>query len=155
VELLARPALAALAALLAGCGASSANRVPTLTRLPLADGARVVVRIQRCNEGTAAYCSLQLVVATTGSETSRQLMTDEIGTLRRRGWRYVNPTTGLERAADSPGGRLHVIFATANGDLEAIDLGWIRRARPVTLALSRALFTHTPTLSMLLEDGTG
>jgi hypothetical protein len=46
-----------------------------------------------------------------------------------------------------------VIYATASGDLEAIDLGWIRRARAITLALSHSLFSHQPALSLLLEKG--
>jgi hypothetical protein len=74
--------------------------------------------------------------------------------LRRRKWSSANAPIGLERAADSPGDKLRVTYATASGDLEGVDLGWINRGHRVTLALSHALFAHTSTLSFLLELGT-
>ena len=66
----------------------------------------------------------------------------------------VHAQIGPERAADSPGDHLRVTYATATGDLQGVELGWIQRARPVTVALSRTLFDHTSALSILLQLGT-
>jgi hypothetical protein len=140
---------------LAGCGPSGGDHSPPLSGVPLTPGVHVTVDVRNCNGGANAYCGLELVVVGRRYRTSTVLLTDETRLLRRRGWKPTNASTGLERGADSPGDRLRLMYATANGDLEGIDLGWIRRARPVTLALAHALFTHTATLSMFLQDGGG
>ena len=44
-------------------------------------------------------------------------------------------------------------YATAYGDLKGIDLGWIKRSRTITLALSRALFDRASAMSVMLEVG--
>ena len=51
------------------------------------------------------------------------------------------------------GGSLAIRIAPT--DLKGIDLGWIRRTKTIQLALSRELFQHSPSLSMLLEEGSG
>jgi hypothetical protein len=56
-------------------------------------------------------------------------------------------------AADSPGARLRVTFATALLDLKDIELGWIKRPRPISLALSRAIFDGEAAMSMNLVAG--
>jgi hypothetical protein len=146
-------ALAASLAL-AGCG-NGGPRVPSLSGLPLASGSHVTVRDRVCDEGANAFCALQLVVISPAFRSSQNLLGAESLLLRQHGWRRANAPSGLEHAADSPRGRLRVTYATASGDLQGIDLGWVHRARNITLALSRALIEHHSTLSVLLELGTG
>lgn len=143
---------AALAGVVVGCGASG-PRTPALAGLPLAARSRVAVSVRQCNQGASAFCALQLVVVGAGYRTSLNLLGAERALLRRRGWSQANAPVGLERAADSPGDRLRVTYATATGDLQGVDLGWIKRRRSVTLALSRALISHTSAISMMLEVG--
>lgn len=142
----------ALAAGVAGCGTST-QRAPDLRHLPLATGARVTLQVKRCDPGASAYCSWELVLDGPGYASSEALLEREHRLLLARGWSGGNGDTGEQHAADSPGHRLRLTYATAEGDLRGIDLGWIRRSRPVTLALSRAIFAHAPTLSLLLEVG--
>jgi hypothetical protein len=73
--------------------------------------------------------------------------------LLKSGWTGADADSGEQRAADSPGHKLRVTYATAYGDLKGIDLGWIKRSRKLTLALSRAIFDHAAAMSMLLEVG--
>jgi hypothetical protein len=146
------PALLAAVAL-AGCGAGG-GRTPSLGGLPLAPRAQVAATHRVCNTGAEAFCALQVVVVARGYRTSLNLLGAERGLLRRHGWAPANAPEGLERAADSPGDKLRVTYATASGDLQGVDLGWIRRSREVTLALSHAMLAHTPALSIVLEVGT-
>ena len=145
------PLLAAVA--LAGCG-SGQPRIPSLAGLPLAARAHVAVSHRICNAGSNAFCALQLVIVANGYRTSLNLLGAERALLHRRGWTTANAPEGLERAADSPGDKLRVTYATASGDLQGIDLGWIKRSRDVTLALSRAMLAHVSALSVVLEVGT-
>jgi hypothetical protein len=151
------PGLAATvvaALLVAGCG-NGGTRIPSLGGLPLAAGSRVSVRERVCDPGENAFCALELVVQSHEFKTSSNLLGAESLLLRQRGWRRANAPTGLERAADSPRGRLRVTYATAADDLESIELGWVHRSHTVALALSRALIARRSTLSVLLEVGTG
>ena len=138
---------------LAGCGASQ-SRTPSLGGLPLVAHARVTIDHRVCNPGANAFCALQLVVVADGYRTARELLGAEKALLKHHGWIPANAPNGLERAADSPGDKLRITYATASGDLQGVDLGWIRRSRDVTLALSRAMLAHVTALSMLLEVGT-
>lgn len=144
--------LAALA--LAGCG-NGPERPPSLSRLPLAPRTHVQTAVRVCDPGQNAFCALELVVVGRGYRSSRGLLDTEYATLHRDGWREAGAPIGQEHAADSPHRKLRVTYATAAGDLEAVDLGWIHRARRVTLALSRALFAHRSALSLTLELDTG
>jgi hypothetical protein len=153
----AKPAaVAALlsAAAMAGCG-SSGPRTPDLTALPLTPGAQVVARHRSCDPGASAYCALELVVVDRGYPSSTALLDAVHRRLLDHGWSGANADTGDERAAESPGHRLRVTYATAYGDLKGIDFGWIKRSRPIALALSRAMFARASALSMLLEVGNG
>ena len=141
------------AAGLAGCGPGGPDRTPSLRKLPLAHGTRVTVESRRCNIGANAYCALQLVVVGSSYRTSAQLLAKERAALLEQGWTLTRAGNGLEHAADSPGNKLHVIYATASSELQGVDLGWIRRARRVTLALSQSIFSHTATLALVLEFG--
>ncbi len=141
-------------AALAGCGGSG-GRAPSLAGLPLPLGAKVTLSKRTCDRGANAFCSLQIVVTGRGYRSSVQMLHAERRLLGHRRWAHAAAPIGLELAADSPGDRLRVTYATASSDLEGVDLGWIRRVRPVTLALSHTIFAHTSALSMLLVLGTG
>jgi hypothetical protein len=139
-------------ALLAGCGGSGV-KVPDLSRLPLVSGARIVQQVRQCDRGTNSFCALELVVVDPGYHTSLDLLNGEHQRLMSLGWTGANAEIGEERAADSPGHKLRVTFATDNGDLKGIDLGWIHRSRKTAVALSHALFNHSAALSVMLEYG--
>lgn len=140
------------ALILAGCG--SGDRVPSLGRLPLVPRLHVVVRQKVCDRGRNAYCALELVMRGTGYSSSIALQRAERLLLKRHGWKKVNAPVGQELAADSPGDGLRVTYAAANMELEAIDLGWVKRSRPITLTLSREIFDRHPALAVVLQLGT-
>jgi hypothetical protein len=139
---------------LAACG-SSGSLGPSLAGLPLPPGAQVAVNKRTCDRGANAYCSLQIVVTSRSFRSSLDLLHAERQMLGHHRWAQAEAPIGLELAADSPGDHLRVTYATATSELEGVDLGWIHRARPVTLALSHAIFAHRSALSMLLVLGTG
>ncbi len=149
---LAATALASAAAALAGCG-TTAPRAPDLSRLPLVQGSRISVQKLACDTGANAYCGWELVVVAPRYRDSDELLRAEHRQLLKRGWSGAAGDIGGEKAADSPGHRLRVTYATPTGDLRGYDLGWIRRSPQITLALSRAYFAHEPAMSMLLEQG--
>lgn len=140
---------------LAGCGGSGGKRTPNLARVPLVSGAHVVARVKECDSGASAYCAIQLVVADEAYHSADDFLLSERAYLHAHGWSGADGDTGEESAADSPGHKLHLTYATASGDLDGVDLGWIRRSRSVTLALSRAIFDRRAALSLLLETGSG
>ncbi len=142
----------ALPAAIAGCG-QSGSKAPDLSKLPLVPGASVVTQAKQCDQGANAYCAWELVVADHRFKSSTDLLISEHRQLISAGWSGADGDTGEQHAADSPGHKLRVTYATADGDLKGIDLGWIRRSRAVTLALSKALFDRVPTLSFMLELG--
>jgi len=143
--------LSALA--VSGCGQSSAAAGPTLAAVPLAGGTRVVAHIRRCDRGTNPYCSVQLVVLGRRYRSSAALMSGERRQLSAIGWTKAGVDTGHEQAADSPGHKLRLTYATAADDLNAVDQGWIRRAPTIALSLSRAMFEREPVISLMLETG--
>jgi hypothetical protein len=139
--------------LLAACGRGS-HRTPSLAGLPLVGGAHVVTRVRACDPGANAYCAEDLVVASTAFASSQQFLQSERDELHKLGWTGAYAPNGDEHAADSPGGKLHLVYATAQGDLTGIDFRWIQRPVAVAHALSRALFKpYVPTLSMQVESG--
>ncbi len=144
------PLLAALG--LASCG-SGGDRVPDLAGVPMLGGAQIVVKIRSCDPGANASCAFQLVVVNHRFRTSQAFLDAQRRRLRELGWTGAYAPNGDEHAVDSPGGRLHLIYATPDGDLIGIDFGWIKRRRAIALALSHAIFAHTPTLSMLVQFG--
>lgn len=135
----------------AGCG--DGHQVPDLAGLPLAGGSHVVLQTKICNPGANAYCADELVVTNPAFQTSADFLDAERAILHRLGWSGQYAPNGNEHSDDSPGHKLRVIFATAQGDLVGIDLGWIKRSRSVGLALSRAMFKRQSALSMLLLKG--
>lgn len=117
------------------------------------NGAQVLVEVQQCDPGAAAFCGLQLVMVDHRYRDANSLLDAEHAMLLKLGWSGASGDTGDEHAADSPAHRLRLTYATAYGDLKGIDLEWIKRPWPITIALSRAMFAQTPALSMLLETG--
>jgi hypothetical protein len=146
-------ALAVPAALaLAGCGQSTTGRPPQLGGVPLAGGLSVVAHTRRCDRGTNPYCAVQLVVVGRGAG-SAALLTREEQRLTALGWTSSEGDTGKEQAADSPGHKLRLTYAAASDDLQALDMGWIRRAPLIGRALSETMFDRAPALSLMLQTG--
>lgn len=139
---------------LAGCGAQAGSgNAPQLASLPLVRGAKVVAHVKACDKGANAFCGTELVVIDPRLHSSGALVSEERFRLRKRGWSFGEGEIPDEQSASSPGGKLRVTYATGSADLLGIDLGWIKRADPVALTLSRMMFDRTPTMSLILEAG--
>ena len=142
-----------VAVVLAGCGGSGTSRGPSLARVPLIAGTRVVAHVRRCDPGASPYCAIQLVAVGPRYASSQALLIGERKYLQSIGWASSNANIGLEHAASSPGQKLRLTYATAALDLQAVDLGWIRRSPVIGLALSRTMFARQPAISLMLETG--
>jgi hypothetical protein len=112
-----------------------------------------VQQIRRCDQGSNAFCSVDLVVRNLGYRSSDILARDESRVLRKAGWSLADGETGLQTAANSPGHALRLTYSTADGDLREIDLGVINRPWPITYALSSSMFDRHAAMSMRLEVG--
>jgi hypothetical protein len=145
-------ALLALVVVLAGCG-GDAPRHPSLSSVPLVPGGQVVVRANACDAGANAYCALDLVLVNPRFKSSEELVTNERRWLKHNRWLLVSAQTGDEQSADSPGGRIRVTFSTPLLDLRDIELGWIKRPRPIALALSRAIYDGSAAMSVNVVAG--
>jgi hypothetical protein len=144
----------ALALILGGCGATStAHRTPTAGALPLVPGSRIVEQTRRCDQGSNAFCAIDLVVVNHKYNSSDILARDESQVLRSSGWSLADGDTSLQAAANSPGHKLRLTYATATGDLQEIDLGLIKRPWPITYALANSIFDRDAAMSMRLEVG--
>jgi hypothetical protein len=147
-------ALALIAGSLAGCGAAKPSaRTPSASVVPLVPGSRIVVQVRRCDRGTNAFCAIDLVVRNGHYVSSDVLARDESRVLRKQGWSPANGDTGVQAAANSPGHKLRLTYATAAGDLREIDLGVINRPWSITYALSTSMFDRAAAMSMRLEIG--
>lgn len=109
--------------------------------------------MSQCDRGAHAYCALEAVVVDPRAASSGALVASERQALRKRGWAGSGGDNGDERAAESPGQKLRVTYATAQGDLIGWALGWIKRPRAFALTLSHLLFQRTPAMSVMLERG--
>jgi hypothetical protein len=138
---------------LTGCGSGGGPRAPAVAQLPLVPGARIAAQVRQCDAGTSAYCAIELVVLDHRYTSSDVLANDERKHLQMLGWSIANGDTGNEAAANSPHHNLRVTYAPAIDDLQGIDLGWIKRAQPITLALSNSMFDREAAMSMMLEVG--
>lgn len=138
---------------LAGCGESSASTPLSIAQLPLVRGASVVTQARQCDRGANAFCAIEAVIVARAAGSSGALVASERRRLRKLGWSGSGGDNGVERAAESPGQRLRVTYATGADDLTGIDLGWIKRPRPIALTLSRLMFDGTPAMSVMLEVG--
>lgn len=145
----------AVAAAFAGCSSSGHKNVPSVAALPLVDGARVLARVRQCDRGADAYCSIDLVVVDKRYPTSMDLLQSEKHWLKSHRWTGTGGDASAERAADSPGHKLRVTYATAQDELLDNDLGWIQRPRTIQLALSQSVFDRSPALAVMLEIGVG
>jgi hypothetical protein len=145
--------LPALILALAGCGSGAGKGPPKLEQLPLVPGAQVVAQATSCDKGANPFCALQLVVVDPRFKTSDDLVNAEHDLVHNSGWPGLEADTGDERAAESPGHKLRVTYATAYGDLQGIDLGWIHRRPEIAKALSKTLFDHVSAMSVEVDPG--
>jgi hypothetical protein len=152
-----RNALVALAlgAGLASCGGSSAAHSPTLAQLPILPGASVAVRAQQCDKGNSPYCAIQLVVVDHAFTDNYAFLYAQRAWLHAHGWTGANGDDAVQEAADSPGHKLHLIYATAPDELQGWAFNWIKRRAAVIYGLSNTVFDGIPALSMMLEVGSG
>lgn len=140
----------------AGCGLGiPAKRSLSVTGVPLPAGTRVIVRVHRCNGGAHAFCALQFVLVAAAGRypSSDALLAAETAQLHRVHWGQAQGDTIHESAAESPGHRLRVTYATANLDLQAIDESRIQRAPTIARALSREMYARASALSIMLQAG--
>jgi hypothetical protein len=146
-------ALTAGAGALAGCGGDGGHRSPEVGKLPLAPGSVVVAQVRKCDRGQNAYCAVEMVVVNRRYPDSWALVDGERRSLTQRGWTQTHADTGDEHAAQSPGHKLRVTYATAIGDLKDVELGWVTRARSISVALSKTIFDQAAAMSVMLELG--
>jgi hypothetical protein len=142
-----------LAGSLAGCGSTQAHRSPTVSSLPLVPGSQIVAQVRACDQGSNAFCGIDLVVRNRKYVSSDVLARDESHLLRKNGWSPSDGDIGSQSAANSPGHKLRLTYATAIGDLEQIDLSAINRPWPITYALSNSIFDRDAAMSMRLQVG--
>lgn len=142
----------AVAVAVAGCAGDGPQR-PSVRSVPFVAGGRVTVSAEDCDKGANAYCALDLVFVDRHFRSSQALAVGERRWLRHSGWIRVSAQTGDELAADSPRDQLRVTYASDTLDLKDIDLGWIKRPRPIALALSRAIYDGSPAISVNVVAG--
>lgn len=139
---------------LAGCGAQGgAHQAPKINALPLVSGAKVLSMVASCDKGANPYCADNLVVVAPAYGSSTALVKSEAAHLAKLGWTTAYGDTGNQKAAESPGHKLRLTYATAYGDLVGYDLGWIKRPRPIARAMAKTMFDRSPAMSLLLETG--
>ncbi len=150
-----RRALLALAplAVLAGCGGTGQSTSFSAAHVPLVPGVHVIHQYRQCDRGANAFCRLELVVVDRRLSSSGDLITRERRLLKARGWSDASGDFGRQQAADSPGHKLHVTYATALADLTGIDEEWIKRSPALALVLSQTVFSRTPAMSLTLTKG--
>jgi hypothetical protein len=113
----------------------------------------VVAQARRCDQGTNVFCALDMVVVAPGFRSAEALMSEQRRRLRKHGWDLQDTEVGQEQSAISPGQKYRLVYATAAGDLLAVDQGWVQRPRPIALALAQTMFDRVPALSLSLEAG--
>jgi hypothetical protein len=143
----------ACALALTGCGSGGAPRSLSLRQLPLVPGASVATQTRLCDGGSHAFCAIQAVIVDHHAGSSGALVASEQDRLHSLGWTTSAGDDGDEVAADSPGHKLRVTYATAINDLIGLDEKWIKRPWPIWAALSETMFNRTPAMSILLELG--
>jgi hypothetical protein len=124
-----------------------------LSGVPLTSDTRVLTHVRRCDRGANPYCAIQVVVVGSGYSSSTALLVAERRYLRSLGWSLAQAETGDETAADSPGHKLRLTYATAALDLKDLDLGWIKRSPVIGRALSRTMFARQSAISLMLQTG--
>ena len=138
-----------------GCGEGSGPGAPDAAALPLAHGARILERVRRCDGGAHPYCGQELVIGAGPGRyaSSAALQSAETRRLTGAGWARAQGETIHELAAESPGQKLRLTYATDEADLESIDLGTVDRSTAIARALAQRMFARAPTLSLMLEPG--
>jgi hypothetical protein len=121
--------------------------------VPLVNGAQVLQQVRRCDEGSNAFCALDMVVINPLYRSSGDFLVAERKHLRQLGWTLQEGEILQERSAVSPGRKFRIVYATAAGDLLALDQGWIKRPEPIGPTLSRTLFAGLPAISLMVEAG--
>jgi hypothetical protein len=99
------------------------------------------------------FCALDMVVVAPRFRSADALIGEQRRRLRSLGWTLQQSEVGQEQSAVSPGQKFRLIFATAPGDLLALDEGWVQRPHAISLALARTVFDRVPALSLSLEAG--
>ncbi len=144
----------ALAAALAGCGGGG-SKTPNLGALPLVPGANVSLKVKVCDIGSSAFCAWELLVVAPKLRDSDELLRAEHRLLLSAGWSGAQGDASGEHAADSPGHKLRVTYATPTNELIGTGDEGVHRSNALQLALSHVSFAGTPALSILLEQGSG
>jgi len=142
--------VAVLGLALAGCGSGGSIGSP---QLPLVGGASVVQKSRRCDKGQHVFCGLYEVVVDDRYPGSQALMSAERRHLQAHGWSVGKGDIGQEQTAVSPDHKYRVTYATDEGELRAIDLGWVQRPSDVSVALGRAMFGGTAALEVTVGAG--
>jgi hypothetical protein len=136
---------------LAGCGGSA--HTPSLSQLPLVSGASVVAQAKQCDQGANAFCAIQAVVVDRRFHSSGGFVSAENRWLHKLGWSSAAGDDGVEAAADSPGHKVRLTYATGGNDLLGWIQHWIKRPRSIALALDHEFINGVPTMSVMLEEG--
>jgi hypothetical protein len=123
------------------------------SELPLVRGAQIIQQSRQCDGGANAYCAIELVVVDRQFSSPGALVYGERHRLYLDGWSLERGETGAEHAAESPSHALRVVYATAEGDLEDVDLSYLQRPRAITLSLAQTMFDRLPAMSVTLEAG--
>ena len=139
--------------MLSGCGGSRPQHTPAVSQLPLVPGSQIVAQVRQCDQGSHAYCGIDIVVRNPGYDSSDVLARDESRLLRKSGWSLSDGDDSLQSAANSPGHKMRLTYATASGDLQEIDLTIINRPWPIQYALANSMFDRAAAMSMRLEVG--
>ncbi len=147
--------LAGVSATLAGCGHGATVRASDLGAPPLAGGAAIVARVRTCDPGASSFCALELVLVGEDHRyrSSSDLVSSESQRLREVGWAETKADTVQQHAAESPGHKVRVTYATAFTDLKEVGLDRLKRSRAIQLALSQALYDRASAISLIVEAG--
>jgi hypothetical protein len=138
---------------LGGCGGGGSAAPPSLSQLPLVPGASIAAQTRQCDRGANPFCAIQAVIVDPQFGSSGAFVESEHRRLRSLGWTTSAGDNGSEVAADSPGHKLRVTYATALGDLIGFDEKWIKRPWRIAFALSQTIVSRTPAMSIMLEVG--
>ena len=112
-----------------------------------------MAQARQCDNGSHAFCAIQAVIVDRRFTSSGAFVRSEHDHLHSLGWTTSAGDDGDEVAADSPGHKLRVTYATALDDLIGIDETWIKRPHAIGLKLSQTMFSGTPAMSIILEVG--
>ena len=145
------PAVALLA--LAGCGSATSTGSLGLGRVPLLPGSTIITQSKACDTGSNPFCALEAVVVNHRFSSSGSFVASEDRLLQQLHWKANAGDDGDEVARNSPNQKLRLTFATGLNDLVGIDEHWIRRTWPIEWTLHQTIFTRTPAMSIMLEQG--